>query len=87
MFIITYNNDISHAVSYKKNFDLGRYEFLDTGNHDQPISSIETIDDLKFLVINLYDTYMANSTSNTYIVFLFIYHVFQVNVIIMILKR
>ena len=70
MFIITYNNGISHAVSYKKNFDLGRYEFLDTGNHDQPISSIETIDDLKFLVINLYDTYMANSTSNTYIVFL-----------------
>jgi hypothetical protein len=70
MFIITYNNGISHAVSYKKSFDLGKYGFLDTGNHDQPISSIETIDDLKSLVINLYDTYMANSTSNTYIVFL-----------------
>ena len=70
MFIITYNNSISHAVSYKKKSDLGKYEFLDTGNHNQPIKDIGTIDDLKSLVINLYDTYMANSTSNTYIVFL-----------------
>ena len=74
VFIITYNNDISHAVSYKKNFDLGKYEFLDTGNFDQPIRGIETIDDLKSLVINLYDTYLAIATktdTKTYIVFLY----------------